>query len=61
MEICFNCGAEVDEEADYCCGCGEYVCQECDGALPLDTHSPQIHVNLDRETAAGRARRREGD
>ena len=54
METCFICDDPVDRETDFCCGCEQYVCEACDGVLPLDPHSPEIHEESARQRGRGR-------
>jgi len=44
MPECYLCGGEVSE-ADFCWGCNEYVCQNCDddGDFPIGDHKPEDH------------------
>lgn len=42
--VCLLCDRPCDE-ADYCAGCGEYVCEKCDhhGAVVRGDHLPGDH------------------
>jgi hypothetical protein len=44
MPDCYLCGGEA-EEADYCHGCEEYICEECDEGkdFPIADHKPEDH------------------
>jgi hypothetical protein len=42
---CFNCKAEVDEDA-VCFGCGAAVCDECElnMNMPFGGHEKELHL-----------------
>jgi len=45
-ERCYLCGKILTEEVcddSYCCGCGEYICDDCDETEPMGNHSPEDH------------------
>ena len=39
---CYFCGKPCDKE-DYCFGCGEYVCSNCDETSPFGSHDVEEH------------------
>ena len=42
MPKCYFCGKEVTED-DYCYGCKEYVCEECNETDPWGSHDVEDH------------------
>lgn len=42
---CYFCGKDVDWE-DYCYGCWEFVCGECDEMKPVGRHWVEEHKNI---------------
>ena len=47
---CFNCNDEVGG-GDYCYGCNEYVCEDCNIAMGSlgGLHSPEDHLYADED------------
>lgn len=39
---CYFCNREVSEE-DYCYGCREYICDDCDEMIPVGRHKVEDH------------------
>ena len=40
---CYLCGRAV-EDIDYCWGCKEYICQDCNETDASGNHYPEDHV-----------------
>lgn len=46
---CVLCHGVANEE-DFCCGCEQVVCEDCDVSAPFGSHDPEDHrLDLDHE------------
>jgi hypothetical protein len=48
LNPCYFCDAECDED-DFCYGCGNYICSECDQIEQIRHHLPDDHRAEDAE------------
>lgn len=42
QETCYICDRETDRD-DFCAGCQEWICKECDLDRPAEPHEPDSH------------------
>lgn len=43
---CYFCKEPVENET-FCFGCGIFVCESCNTAMPMGSHSPEDHLDSD--------------
>jgi hypothetical protein len=41
-ETCYICDRPTDAN-DFCPGCQEWICKECDEERPVEAHEPDTH------------------
>jgi hypothetical protein len=45
---CYFCGCPCQED-DFCSGCDEFICDDCDETHPMGPHDPEDHLTDNAE------------